>query len=71
MVLFFQASRQNLYYLQTEKKMYPKLTFKNNFIKYNITNKFLSLIFDKKLNFIPHVNYLKRTFIKTINIIKV
>ena len=70
-VIFSSTKTEAILFTNKRKNIYPKLTFKNNLIKYSKTYMFLGLIFDEKLNFIPHVNYLKRKCIKTMNIIKV
>ena len=49
----------------------PKLFLNNVQIPVVEQAKFLGLIFDKKLSFIPHIKYVKSKCLKALNILKV
>ena len=47
----------------------PELTLGDSPIQFVNENKFLGIIWDSKLTFIPHINYLRKKCFKTLNII--
>jgi ribonuclease HI len=49
----------------------PSLFLNNNPIKSSTQVKFLGIIFDQKLSFLPHIKYLKASCLKALNILKV
>ena len=49
----------------------PKLTLEGDPMKVVEETKFLGLIFNTKLSFMPHIKYLKRRCLKVLDILRV
>jgi len=49
----------------------PELTLNGTLIPVAEQNKFLGVIFDNKLTFLPHIRYLKEKCVKALNLLRV
>ena len=69
---FSKSKRQCVHFSQLRKQHEdPVLTLYGSSIPVVQEYKYLGLIFDKKLSFIPHINYIKAKCHKALNMIKV
>ena len=69
---FSKSKTQCVHFCQLRKQHDdPVLTLYGSPIPVVQEYKYLGLIFDKKLNFIPHIKYLKAKCLKSLNILKV
>ena len=50
---------------------YPELTLNGTLIPVVEQTKFLGVIFDNKLTFLPHIRYLKEKCVKALNLLRV
>ena len=69
---FSKSKTQCLHFCQSRKQHDdPVFTLYGSPIPVVQEYKYLGLIFDKKLSFIPHIKYLKAKCLKSLNILKV
>ena len=70
---FSKSKTVCMHFCQTRKRDNPdpRLTLDGHPIPVVEKNQFLGLIFDRKLNFIPHISYLKDKCQKALNLIRV
>lgn len=69
---FSKSKTQCVHFCQLRKKHNdPKLYLYGSLIPVVEEAKFLGLIFDKKLSFVPHIKYLKAKCLKALNVLKV
>ena len=69
---FSKSKTQCVHFCQLRKQHEdPVLTLYGSLIPVVQEYKYLGLIFDKKLSFIPHIKYLKAKCLKSLNILKV
>ena len=68
MVLNFPSQKHSVYIFVSDESV---LTLYRSPIPVVQEYKYLGLIFDKKLSFIPHIKYLKTKCLKSLNILKV
>ena len=69
---FSKSKTQCVHFCQLRKQHDdPVLTLYGSPIPVVQEYKYLGLIFDKKLSFIPHIKYLKAKCLKSLNILKV
>ena len=72
MVLNFPNRKQCVHFCQLRKLQdNPQLYLYGSLIPFVDEAKFLGVIFDRKLSFIPHIKYLKANFLKALNLLKV
>ena len=69
----FSATKTVCVHFTKSRKLHPDLELYLNGHKIPIVNqvKFLGIIFDKKLTFLPHIKYVKDKCLKALNLIKV
>ena len=72
MALNFRSRKQCVHFCQLRKVHNdPELYLYGDLIPVVDEAKFLGVIFDRKLSFIPHIKYLKAKCLKALNLLKV
>ena len=69
----FSSTKTTCVHFHQKRGIYPDpcLKINNNKITVKTQAKFLGIIFDKKLTFVPHIKYLKDKCAKALNVLKV